>query len=172
MSVKTLDREGRWRDRTVSFRVSDEENERIDQLAAMSGKTKQDFIVSRLEGKEITVVATARVQKSLAVQARRVANELERLAGGDEVRKRLANLSEALLGVLEQMADAGMKIDEEPDGTTLEEMETSELAATMTPEMRQVPLVPDEVEPIADADARKPKRRRQCTKGMFKREKP
>ena len=172
MSVKTLDREGRWRDRTVSFRVSDEENERIDQLAAMSGKTKQDFIVSRLEGKEITVVATARVQKSLAVQARRVADELERLAGGDEVRERLANLSEALLGVLGQMADAGMKIDEDPEGTTLEEMETSELAATMTPEMRQVPLVPDEVEPIADADARKPKRRRRCTKGMFKRERP
>ena len=172
MSVKTLDREGRWRDRTVSFRVSDEENERIDQLAAMSGKTKQDFIVSRIEGKEITVVTTARVQKSLAVQARRVADELERLADGDEVRARLADLSEALLGVLGQMADAGMKIDEDPEGTTLEEMETSELAATMTPEMRQVPLVPDEVEPIADADARKPKRRRRCTKGMFKRERP
>ena len=172
MSVKTLDREGRWRDRTVSFRVSDEENERIDQLAAMSGKTKQDFIVSRLEGKEITVVTTARVQKSLAVQARRVADELERLADGDEVSARLADLSEALLGVLEQMADAGMKIDEDPEGTTLEEMETSELAATMTPEMRQIPLVPDEVEPIADADARKPKRRRRCTKGMFKRERP
>ena len=172
MSVKTLDREGRWRDRTVSFRVSDEENERIDQLAAMSGKTKQDFIVSRLEGREITVVATARVQKSLAVQARRVADELERLADGEAVCARLTDLSEALLGVLGQMADAGMKIDEDPEGTTLEEMETSELAATMTPEMRQVPLVPDEVEPIADADARKPKRRRQCTKGMFKREKP
>lgn len=172
MSVKTLDREGRWRDRTVSFRVSDEENERIDRLAAMSGKTKQDFIISRLEGNEIAVVATARVQKSLAIQAGRVADELERLAEGDEVCARLADLSEALIGVLSQMAEAGMTIDEAPEGATLEEMETSELAATMTPEMRQIPLTPDEVEPVACAEARKPKRRRQCTKGMFKRDAP
>lgn len=172
MSVKTLDREGRWRDRTVSFRVSDEENARIDRLAAMSGKTKQDFIISRLEGNEITVVATVRVQKSLAVQAGRVADELERLADGGEVSARLADLSEALLGVLSQMAEAGMKVDESQEGATLAEIETSELAATMTPEMRQIPLVPDEVEPIADVEARRPARRRSCTKGMFKRDRP
>ena len=41
MSVKSLDREGRWRDITIGFRVSEEENERINQLAALSGMTKQ-----------------------------------------------------------------------------------------------------------------------------------
>ena len=48
MSVKSLDREGRWRDTTVGFRVSEEENERINQLAALSGMTKQAFIINRL----------------------------------------------------------------------------------------------------------------------------
>ncbi len=171
MSVKSLDGEGRWRDKTVAFRVSDEENERVNQLAAMSGKTKQEFIMSRLEGAEITVVATARVQKSLAIQARRVADELERLAGGDEVNARLADLSGALLDVLAQMAAQGATIDEDAEGSTLEEIETSELAATMTPEMRQIPLAPEEVEAVADAKSRRPRRRRACTKGMFKRDK-
>lgn len=161
MSVKSLDGEGRWRDKTVAFRVSGEENERVNQLAAMSGKTKQEFIMSRLEGSEITVVATARVQKSLAIQARRVADELERLA----------DLSGALLDVLAQMTAQGATIDEDAEGSTLEEIETSELAATMTPEMRQIPLTPEEVEAVADAKSRRPRRRRACTKGMFKRDK-
>ena len=68
MSVKNLDREGRWRDITIGFRVSEEENERINQLAALSGMTKQAFIIDRLEGNEITVLATTRVQKALAFQ--------------------------------------------------------------------------------------------------------
>lgn len=72
MSVKSLDGEGRWRDITIGFRVSEEENERINQLAALSGMSKQAFIISRLEGGEITVLATARVQKVMAIQARRV----------------------------------------------------------------------------------------------------
>lgn len=46
MSVKSLDREGRWRDITIGFRVSEEENERINQLAALSGMTKQAFIMT------------------------------------------------------------------------------------------------------------------------------
>ncbi len=171
MSVKSLDREGRWRDKTVAFRVSDEENERIDQLAAMSGTTKQEFILSRLEGREITVLATARVQKSLAVQARRVADELARLADGDPVNARLADLSEAILDVLGQMAAQGATIDEGAEGSTLEEMETADLGAVMTPDMRQIPLEPADVEALGGSERRKPAKRRACTKGMFKREK-
>lgn len=146
MSVKSLDREGRWRDTTVGFRVSEEENERINQLAALSGMTKQAFIINRLEGNEITVLA------------------------GKRVNERLVDVSEAILDVLAQMNEQGMVIDKHSEGTTLEEMETSELSETMAPDMRQIPLTPEEVEPIADADARKPKRRRESTKGMFKRE--
>ena len=73
MSVKSLAGEGRGRDITIGFRGSEEENERINQLAALSGMSKQAFIISRLEGSEITVLATARVQKVMAIQARRVA---------------------------------------------------------------------------------------------------
>ena len=147
MSVKSLDREGRWRDTTVGFRVSEEENERINQLAALSGMTKQAFIINRLEGNEITVLATVRVQKALAIQAKRVADELSRISAGERVNERLVDVSKAILDVLAQMNEQGMVIDRHSEGLTLEEME-----------------------PIADAGARKPKRYRKSAKGMFKKE--
>lgn len=170
MSVKSLDREGRWRDTTVGFRVSEEENERINQLAALSGMTKQAFIINRLEGNEITVLATARVQKALAIQAKRVADELSRISAGERVNERLIDVSKTILDILAQMNEQGMVVDRHSEGLTLEEMETSDLSETMAPDMRQIPLTPEEVEPIADAGARKPKRYRKSTKGMFKKE--
>lgn len=39
----------RQRSVTIGFRVSKEQAERIDLLVALSGKTKQDYIVERLE---------------------------------------------------------------------------------------------------------------------------
>ena len=68
------------------------------------------------------------------------------------------------------MNEQGMVIDRHSEGLTLEEMETSDLSETMAPDMRQIPLAPEEVEPIADAGARRPKRYRKSTKGMFKKE--
>ena len=167
MSVKNLDREGRWRDITIGFRVSEEENERINQLAALSGMTKQAFIIDRLEGNEITVLATTRVQKALAFQAKRIA----RVAAGSPVNARLMDVSGAILDVLRQMNDQGMAIDTLADGLTIEDMELSDLRRTMTPDMRQIPLTPEKVEPVADAEKRKPERRRRSTKGMFKKDK-
>ena len=145
MSVKSLDREGRWRDTTVGFRVSEEENERINQLAALSGMTKQAFIISRLD-------------------------ELSRISAGACANARLLDVSEAILDVLTQMNEQGMAIDNHPEGSTLEEMELSDLSETMAPDMRQIPLVPEKVEPIADADKRKPGTRRESTKGLFKKD--
>lgn len=170
MSVKSLDREGRWRDTTVGFRVSEEENERINQLAALSGMTKQAFIINRLEGNEITVLATVRVQKALTIQAKRIADELSRISAGERVNERLLDVSETIVDVLAQMNERGMAVDKRSDGLALEEMEISDLSETMAPDMRQIPLTPEEVEPVADADARKPKRHRKSTKGMFKKE--
>ena len=171
MSVKSLDREGRWRDITIGFRVSEEENERINQLAALSGMTKQAFIIDRLERNEITVLATTRVQKALAFQDKRIADELARVAAGSPVNARLMDVSGAILDVLRQMNDQGMAIDTLADGLTIEDMELSDLRRTMTPDMRQIPLTPEKVEPVADAEKRKPERRRKSAKGMFKKDK-
>ena len=48
MSEKRLDRCGRWRNVIVAFRVSKEEGEAIDEAVALSGHSKQDYIISKL----------------------------------------------------------------------------------------------------------------------------
>ena len=46
MSEKVLDAHGRWRNITVAFRVSPEEDEQIERLVKLTGLTKQDYIMN------------------------------------------------------------------------------------------------------------------------------
>ena len=50
---------------TVGFRVTAEQSQRINDLVALSGMTKQDYIVKRLECEDIVVVPSVRVYKAL-----------------------------------------------------------------------------------------------------------
>lgn len=65
---KALDRQGRWRSKTVAFRVSPEENNQIEIKVRLSGLTKQDYIVSRLTDREIRVDGNPRVYKALKIK--------------------------------------------------------------------------------------------------------
>ena len=55
MSAKNLDQKGRHRNKVVAFRVSAEEDALIEKEVHLSGLTKQDFIIKRLQNKEIVV---------------------------------------------------------------------------------------------------------------------
>ena len=44
MSAKNLDRHNRWRNKTVAFRVSPDEDREIETAVRLSGLTKQDYI--------------------------------------------------------------------------------------------------------------------------------
>lgn len=79
MSAKCLDRQGRWRNKTVAFRVSPEENELLETAVRLSGLTKQDYIIRRLQEKEIVVTGNPRVYKALKNELAKVLNELKRL---------------------------------------------------------------------------------------------
>lgn len=81
---KALDRQGRWRSKTVAFRVSPEENNQIEKVR-LSGLTKQDYIVSRLTDREIRVVGNPRVYKALKNQMADIYAELQRLTSAQEV---------------------------------------------------------------------------------------
>lgn len=65
MSDKNLDDAGRWRSKTVAFRVSPEEAGLIDAQVAKSGLTKQDYITKRLLARDVVVVPSSRVQARL-----------------------------------------------------------------------------------------------------------
>lgn len=79
MSRPTVDYKGRRRSKTIAFRVSPEEDEVINALVAASGMTKQDYITSRLECRDINVSPNVRVYRMLRDQMRSVYVELRRL---------------------------------------------------------------------------------------------
>ena len=76
---KNLDCKGRWRNKTVAFRVSEEEAKLIDTQVALSGLTKQDYIVRRLQCRDVVVQGNPRVYKALRNQMVDIYEELKRL---------------------------------------------------------------------------------------------
>ena len=65
MSLKNRDNHNRWRNKTVAFRVSPEEDTQIETFVKLSGLTKQDYIIARLLKFEITVQGNPRVYKAM-----------------------------------------------------------------------------------------------------------
>ena len=85
MSAKNLDKHNRWRNKTVAFRVSPEENKQIDAAVRLSGLTKQDYITRRLLCREIVVQGNPRVYKALRNELNSVLEELKRLEAGQSI---------------------------------------------------------------------------------------
>ena len=76
---KALDYKGRWRNHTVAFRVSDEEAKLLNDLVALSGLTKQDYITRRLLCRDVVVQGNPRVYKALKNQMSAIYEELKRM---------------------------------------------------------------------------------------------
>ena len=79
MSSKNRDEHNRWRNRTVAFRVSPEEDAQIERYVQLSGLTKQDYITRRLTHKDVMVQGNPRVFKALRNQLAAVLEELRRI---------------------------------------------------------------------------------------------
>ena len=86
---KNLDYKGRWRNKTVAFRVSEEEAKLIDTQVALSGLTKQDYIIRRLQCRDVVVQGNPRVYKALRNQMADIYEELKRLESVSEANDEL-----------------------------------------------------------------------------------
>ena len=103
MSAKSLDSKGRWRSRTVSFRMSPEEDEQLEIFARLSGLTKQDYIISRLLNREVTVQGNPRVYKALRNELANVLDELQHIENGQSVDDDLLIVISQITTILGQM---------------------------------------------------------------------
>ena len=82
MSAKNVDAKGRWRNITVAFRVSPEEDAEIETAVKLAGLTKQDYITKRLLCRDVVVQGNPRVYKALRNQLADVLTELRRIDAG------------------------------------------------------------------------------------------
>ena len=100
MSLKNRDDHNRWRNKTVAFRVSPEEDKQIETYVRLSGLTKQDYITRRLTHRDIVVQGNPRVFKALRNQLADVLSELQRIEAGGDVNDELLDLIEMIADIL------------------------------------------------------------------------
>ena len=105
MSLKNRDEHNRWRNKTIAFRVSPEENEQIERYVKLSGLTKQDYIIRRLTHKDVVVQGNPRVFKALRNQLAEVLLELQRIESGSAVNDELLDLIEMIADILGRMKE-------------------------------------------------------------------
>ena len=105
MSAKNRDEHNRWRNITVGFRVSPEENEQINLAVALSGLSKQEYCYRRCIDREIVVQGNPRVYKALRNQLAAVLDELRRIESGDTVSDELLDNIRLIAVMLDGMKE-------------------------------------------------------------------
>lgn len=105
MSEKNLDTHGRLRSKTIAFRMSPEEANLLDSLVAISGMTKQDYIISKLSDKTVNVVPSSRMQKGMEDAMPLIYRELLRITDADNVNPELAALAEKIGSIFADLTE-------------------------------------------------------------------
>jgi len=108
VSAKNQDNHNRWRNKTVAFRVSPEEDEQLETFVKLSGLTKQDYITRRLLCRDVVVQGNPRVYKALKSQLEAVLDELRLIETGayvdDELLDTIRFMTEIMDGMKEENA--------------------------------------------------------------------
>ena len=100
MSLKNRDEHNRWRNITVGFRVSPEENELLNRAVALSGLPKQEYCYRRCMNRDVIVQGNPRVYKALKNELAEVLAELQRIEAGGGVNDELLDVIEMIAGIL------------------------------------------------------------------------
>jgi hypothetical protein len=66
----------------VAFRVSPVEDKELERAVRLSGLTKQDYIIRKLQNREVVVEGNPRVYKALRDELAAVLEELKRIENG------------------------------------------------------------------------------------------
>lgn len=102
MSMKNLDRKNRWRNKTVGFRVSEEEWDEINTRAKLCGaRTKQDFILELLLYGKVTAQGNPMMLVSFRKVLSNIENELKRINDSSEIDEELFVPLRTMIEILE-----------------------------------------------------------------------
>ena len=105
MSAKNLDKHNRWRNKTVAFRVSPEEDAQIETAVKLTGLTKQDYIIRRLLERDVVVQGNPKVYKALRDQLSTVLDELRRIEAGQSVSDELLDTIRMITTIMNGMQE-------------------------------------------------------------------
>lgn len=117
MSEKNLDTKGRWRNKVVAVRASEEEADMINRLVSISGMNKQDYIISKLTNRDIVVEGGIRTFNGLKKQLAYINEELKRISEINDEHQELFDLMKIIAEIL-------LKIEENQNITEKKRLET------------------------------------------------
>ena len=105
MSLKNRDEHNRWRNKTVAFRVSPEEDAQIEIAVKLTGLTKQDYITRRLLCTDVVVQGNPRVYKALRDQLAAALDELRRIEAGGNVDDEMMDTIQMIASIMDGMKE-------------------------------------------------------------------
>ena len=108
MSAKNRDNKNRWRNKVVAFRMSPEEDQQLETFVALSGLTKQDYIIRRLLEKDVVVQGNPRVFKALRNRFDLVLQELQRIEASTRVDDELLDVIRMMNQIMSGMREDGL----------------------------------------------------------------
>lgn len=102
MSEKNRDDKNKWRNVTVAFRMSPEENEELTQRVKMSGyRTRQEYIIQSVLHQKIVATGNPFMLVSFRQNLQHIEAELERLQDISEMDTELLTPIRTMLEILE-----------------------------------------------------------------------
>lgn len=105
MSHKNLDAQGRFRSKTIAFRMSPEESDLLYSLVRVSRYNKQDYLIDRVLQRDIIVKGSPRTYKALKDTLAEVLSELRRIEGGSEISFELSIVISQITEILSGFAN-------------------------------------------------------------------
>lgn len=88
MSEKNRDDKNRWRNVTISFRMSPEENEELNNRVNLSGfRTKQDYIIQSVLHQKVVATGNLLMLVQFRKNLQQIERELERIEKASDMDK-------------------------------------------------------------------------------------
>ena len=111
MSEKNRDDKNRWRNVTIAFRMSPEENKELNNRVKLSGfRTKQDYIIQSVLHQKVVATGNPLMLVQFRKNLQQIGRELERIDMDGELLTPIRSMLEILEGFKEQPRTlAGMK---------------------------------------------------------------
>ena len=105
MSERNNDRSGRFRNRFIGLRASDEEAALIAHMAQISGMCKQDYILSRALERTVVVEPSVKVEKALRKRLEALCDELSRIEDAGQMTQELQEELATVLSVCRRLGE-------------------------------------------------------------------
>ena len=113
MSERNNDRSGRFRNRFIGLRASDEEAALIAHMAQISGMCKQDYILSRALEREVVVEPSVKVEKALRKRLEALCSELARIEYAGQMTQELQEELASVLSVCRRLGEEKSPVSED-----------------------------------------------------------